>query len=99
MRGKDPRCPNCGGRSFSPVDPSDYYECELCERPSERFHRWYRDRHPEAYGAFMELRPELRLVEAAEQPCGPDDISLRCFWRDFRLGWSALLRPLRRLAR
>lgn len=56
---KSENCPNCGGRSFSPYGDSDeYFECLLCERPTEKFHKWYQEKHPEVYCKFMELPSE-----------------------------------------
>lgn len=48
--GKDPDCPNCGGRSFDASGGSDeYFECELCERPTEKFHAFYQLNWPATY--------------------------------------------------
>ena len=52
MSFKDPNCPNCGGRSFSMTDDSGYVTCNLCERPTEEFHAWYRSKWPEVYEAW-----------------------------------------------
>lgn len=54
MRGKkNPDCPNCGGRSFSAIDPIDYEICRLCESPESEFIQWYAAKWPEAYDTFM----------------------------------------------
>lgn len=51
---KDSDCPNCGGRSFSPVDPGDYYGCEVCQAPyaTAESQRYYRDRSDACRSAF-----------------------------------------------
>lgn len=54
MSFKDSNCPNCGGRSFAPVDPGDYYGCEVCESgyATADSREWYRERSKSCREAF-----------------------------------------------
>jgi hypothetical protein len=55
---KDPNCPNCGGRTFSPIDPDPDFPliCGLCERPDAKFIEWYisHPRRRKAYEAWQD---------------------------------------------